>query len=590
MSDKQRERGQYLKVIDRRMHERAKMDWVGECQWQCVLGVNLISHFSSLPLPSFQHQIIQIMRIALLSVCVLACVLFAHATTLRESVEAEILDESLDLNFESLESQVFDEALALDQLDASRFSLKDLSRNPLRQAPASASAATPKFSVAPKSVVANGASSTHLSPRLSKFAAQAAAVAKAAVPKAKQMVAAAKKQVAAAKTQVKKQVAAAKKQVAAARPLVKKAAASLKASAAKTKTDTVSRRTLKKMTAAARKQQLAQSRAAAKKRVALKLAGARALVKRRPVVKVLAKAVPFKRAMVSTVAVRTAAGVAGPWGSVGNEENLALAQIARRMYVDSYRNGATIQVSYKGQCVPATILEVVTEKAFVSWLMHVPAMKALVISFRGTVNQANMESDLDFVKVPCSLGGSPCGSVHQGFLKLWLSHRDAMVRSISKFAAQHNTPLILLTGHSLGAAVAQLAALDLSITFSAKQHIVSHVHVTSLGTPRTGDAAFSTAFNKKRPTPISIARYAQVSKVLGITVNDPVSRLPLKGMGFQHIGGDETTINVQCTTCKGGLMLVKDLHTVNKYVASIAAKFGGLKVQACGSAAPFASK
>jgi predicted lipase len=52
-----------------------------------------------------------------------------------------------------------------------------------------------------------------------------------------------------------------------------------------------------------------------------------------------------------------------------------------------------------------------------------------------------------------------------------------------------------MTGHSLGGALAMLAALDINTNFKLPQR----VRVYTFGTPRLGNVAFSTAYDARVP-------------------------------------------------------------------------------------------
>jgi hypothetical protein len=272
------------------------------------------------------------------------------------------------------------------------------------------------------------------------------------------------------------------------------------------------------------------------------------------------------------------------WGNIGREETLAVMQIARRMYDDeATKEDTSLQFSYKGQCVPSRVLDVVNQDQFLTWLTYVPAMNALVLSFRGTANKGNAASDVNYFKTACVLDGLECGQVHRGFYNLWNSHRLSIKSTIDSFAQAHQISLVYVAGHSLGGAVAQIAALDLAHSHADMKSQIMHVHLVTFGTPRTGDEKFSSMFNAFRPSPLTIQRFAQTHRVLGYDMPDAVTTVPLASMGFKHVGGDELTTYVACSTCKTNKRIVLHLHSAARYVETLRVLWGHLTLMPCGT-------
>lgn len=85
--------------------------------------------------------------------------------------------------------------------------------------------------------------------------------------------------------------------------------------------------------------------------------------------------------------------------------------------------------------------------------------------------------------------------VHAGFWSAYLSVRTQLLSAVESALAREGTEYLYCTGHSLGGALAQLAAYDLSINFPALRHI----QVYTLGAPRVGNPAFSSAYEARVP-------------------------------------------------------------------------------------------
>ena len=80
--------------------------------------------------------------------------------------------------------------------------------------------------------------------------------------------------------------------------------------------------------------------------------------------------------------------------------------------------------------------------------------------------------------------------VHKGFYRTYESVRPQVQAAVLSFQAQHASASLVCTGHSLGAAVAQHAALDLTISLGLRVNTLYN-----FGQPRTGNAAFSDYFD-----------------------------------------------------------------------------------------------
>lgn len=116
-----------------------------------------------------------------------------------------------------------------------------------------------------------------------------------------------------------------------------------------------------------------------------------------------------------------------------------------------------------------------------------PTEKGLIIAFGGTDSSQNVKTDVrvtdtnpDFLE-----SVSKKLRVHTGFSRAYLSVRDTIFDATEQ--ADHK---LTVTGHSLGGALATLAALDLSL----RGYTVS---CYTYGAPQVGDQLFVEAFNSK---------------------------------------------------------------------------------------------
>lgn len=148
---------------------------------------------------------------------------------------------------------------------------------------------------------------------------------------------------------------------------------------------------------------------------------------------------------------------------------------------------------------------------------------AVIVVFRGTrlqahtlldraevvlLNQADLWTDSQFLPSICTAGGK----VHAGFLKAFAEVRD---RLDALAAARRPEQALWLTGHSLGGALATLAAAHLGPA------VVTGLY--TYGSPRVGDAAFSGALPGQ-----SHHRF--------VHRDDWVPTLPPEFLGYVHSG------------------------------------------------------
>jgi pimeloyl-ACP methyl ester carboxylesterase len=127
-----------------------------------------------------------------------------------------------------------------------------------------------------------------------------------------------------------------------------------------------------------------------------------------------------------------------------------------------------------------------------------------IVAFRGTQSDkwVDVRKDLRFKLVPWHDGEE----VHTGFKEAL----DSLLDEIQDWlAGQTGKPL--LTGHSLGAAMATLLA-----------SLIPDAELVTFGSPRCGNAAFSEPFKAR-----AVRRYVDCC--------DGVTMVPLKSMGYSHV-------------------------------------------------------
>ncbi|KAJ4397018.1 hypothetical protein N0V93_001242 [Gnomoniopsis smithogilvyi] len=178
---------------------------------------------------------------------------------------------------------------------------------------------------------------------------------------------------------------------------------------------------------------------------------------------------------------------------------------------------------------------------------------AIIVAFRGTYSLANTVVDLSTVpqeyvpypdpgdggnKKPGSGTESKCANctVHMGFLESWRQARKLVLPVLKNARAMHSNYPIRIVGHSLGGAVACLAALELKLALGWDD-----VTVTTFGEPQVGNVGFVDFVDKvfglmNEDSPESDLEKRTYRRVTH--VDDPVPLLPLSEWGYRPHGGE----------------------------------------------------
>jgi predicted alpha/beta-hydrolase family hydrolase len=94
-------------------------------------------------------------------------------------------------------------------------------------------------------------------------------------------------------------------------------------------------------------------------------------------------------------------------------------------------------------------------------------LNAIVIAFRGTqmTSMQNWAEDLYFKQLDVNYPGVTDAMVHKGFYAAYhnTSLHDYIVAAVQTVQRERNDLRILVTGHSMGGAMASFCALDLTV-------------------------------------------------------------------------------------------------------------------------------
>ncbi|KAA8636009.1 hypothetical protein SMACR_04578 [Sordaria macrospora] len=183
---------------------------------------------------------------------------------------------------------------------------------------------------------------------------------------------------------------------------------------------------------------------------------------------------------------------------------------------------------------------------------------AIIVAFRGTYSITNTIVDLstvpqEYVPYPApddddedenAVKGrndneNNCTNctVHMGFLASWRSARDYVLPALKAARAKHPKYPVHLVGHSLGGAVAALAALEIRLSLGWHD-----VQVTTFGEPRIGNQALVDYLDKAfglDNEDNEVKDEGENRAYCRVThVNDPVPLLPLTEWGYRSHAGE----------------------------------------------------
>ncbi len=220
------------------------------------------------------------------------------------------------------------------------------------------------------------------------------------------------------------------------------------------------------------------------------------------------------------------------------EEAILFAQISQGTYVDKFDHLKDFQLT-------ATFENKGTDTQGVFGIAY---KKRFVVAFRGS-EETGIEdwiTDLKFIKkvYPYSESNNKKVKVHYGFIQAYKSVREVILKAARATAAKE----IICTGHSLGAGLATLCALDLQYNLPEKE-----ISCCTYGSPRVGNKHFAASYNRRVPQ-----TYRFVNRA------DLIPKLPI--IGYKHIG---QLYHLEAGSFKGSIGDRVEDHFPHKYVSAL---------------------
>jgi len=182
----------------------------------------------------------------------------------------------------------------------------------------------------------------------------------------------------------------------------------------------------------------------------------------------------------------------------------------------------------------------------------------IIVAFAGTdpLSIKNWIDDIDTIKVDYPCPAPYTCKVHQGFWHSFRSVQTQVEEGIKNYLAVHPDAGVMVTGHSLGAAIAVHAALFIKTKMPPVHLISTYV----FGLPRLGNKDFA---NWASSTLVSSVATYHITHH-----RDPIPHLPPLLLGFRHIAGEiyYNERNSEFTVCDGS---GEDPHCAHQFFAAI---------------------
>jgi len=161
------------------------------------------------------------------------------------------------------------------------------------------------------------------------------------------------------------------------------------------------------------------------------------------------------------------------------------AYCGKDKYKSMILNGPASTFTYK-----ETIYDVVTD--IQGYIGILPTTKSIYVVLRGSSSTMNWLDDFEVKLVPYNTFPECNCKVHYGFYNSALRVINKTVDSVKLLRLQYPLYSVVVTGHSYGAAVGQLLAMEL-------ERNLINVKNYNYGQPRVGDAKYAAFVNTKIP-------------------------------------------------------------------------------------------
>lgn len=175
------------------------------------------------------------------------------------------------------------------------------------------------------------------------------------------------------------------------------------------------------------------------------------------------------------------------------------------------------------------------KRDLVAYIGYYPGLKSILAVFRGSNSRSlrNWLQDLNSVQARKVLPykGAGNATVHKGFYEAYHgSLLQKRLKDIAKNVHDRDPDIrFFILGHSLGAAMAQLYALDIFVHYN-----ITNLEVHTFGSPRVGNFAYADFFNRTIPYSVRMTHQSDI-----------VPSLPPASFGFHHVPREVWSFNIE---------------------------------------------
>ena len=180
----------------------------------------------------------------------------------------------------------------------------------------------------------------------------------------------------------------------------------------------------------------------------------------------------------------------------------------------------------------------------------------VVLAFRGTNGADFLNWMTNIVYYRVQYADVPNTQVHSGFYTAYNAVSNSIINSLAALLKQYPSASLMITGHSLGGALATFAALDIKRRINPSNKI----NFYSFGSPRTGNQAFTDYIMSLFPA----GGYQRVTHY-----TDMVVQVPPRQLGFNHAGNEAwyyNTNDLNVKVCENNAGSLESTSCADSYI------------------------
>jgi predicted lipase len=171
--------------------------------------------------------------------------------------------------------------------------------------------------------------------------------------------------------------------------------------------------------------------------------------------------------------------------------------------------------------LPLESITLAAKDSTFSFVGYSRAANEVIVAFRGSADIPNWITNFEFVPIPYE--DVTDAFVHEGFYLAYKSVQDTLRSSVKALLEEHTDASVVVTGHSLGGALAVLASTD----FIRNNLTGTGLTLNDFGTPRVGTTVFADYV---------YTLSAGMNHYRVVHASDIVPHIPPSELGFTQVG------------------------------------------------------